>query len=111
MDFAVPLGGEAVFQKSVHSAFIGTELEVELRKQGIVHLILAGLTSDHCVSTSARMGADLGFEVSIPYDAVATFDRINRDGIPCEADLVQEIALASLHREFAKISSTREVCQ
>lgn len=110
MDFAKPLSQEQIFRKHVHSGFIGTDLEQHLKTLKIEHLVLAGLTSDHCVSTTARMGADLGFKITIPFDAVATFNRVSREGIRFSAEQVQAISLASLHQEFATISSTQELC-
>lgn len=60
-----PAPGEPVVEKSVNSAFIGTGLEERLRADGIETLIIAGLTTDHCVSTTARMAGNLGFETYV----------------------------------------------
>ena len=63
MDFlfyAQPLEGEAVVTKGVNSAFIGTELEEVVRRRGIRTLVIGGITTDQCVSTTARMAANLG---------------------------------------------------
>jgi nicotinamidase-related amidase len=110
MECAEPKGDEPVISKNVHSAFIQTQLEKELRREGINELVLVGLTSDHCVSTTARMGADLGFNITIPADAVATFGRYDvRNDKMYSADEVQAVSLASLHREFATISMTQQV--
>jgi nicotinamidase-related amidase len=56
---AEPREGERLFQKSVNSAFIGTGLEEHLRSEGIESLVLVGLTTSHCVSTTARMAGNL----------------------------------------------------
>ncbi|MEJ2747916.1 MAG: cysteine hydrolase family protein [Anaerolineae bacterium] len=56
-----PLPGEKQFTKTVNSAFIGTGLVEYLGEQGIASLVIVGLTTDHCVSTSVRMAANLGF--------------------------------------------------
>ncbi len=97
-----PRLGERIFQKSVNSAFIGTNLESYLLSQEMSSLTLAGLTSDHCVSTTARMAANLGFQVFIRSDCTATFDR-KLLGIIYPADLVHAVSLASLNGEFATI--------
>jgi len=61
-DLVRPMGDEDVVQKRVNSAFIGTDLEPRLRRREITTLVIAGLTTDHCVSTTARMAGNLGFD-------------------------------------------------
>jgi nicotinamidase-related amidase len=58
-----PGENEPVFQKHVNSAFIGTSLEDSLRKLGIQTVVIVLLTTPHCISTSARMAGNLGFDV------------------------------------------------
>ena len=106
---ARPLLGEPVVGKDVNSAFISTDLEARLREGGVERIVLAGLTSDHCVSTTARMAANLGFGVRLVSDATATFDRVGPDGRLHAAEDVHEMALVHLHGEFAEISTTDEV--
>jgi len=104
-----PGPGERVIQKRVHSCFIGTSLEEELRAAGHGTLVIVGLTTNHCVSTSARMGANLGFETWVVSDATATFDRVGPDGIRYPAELVHAVALADLHGEFVTVVDTDSV--
>ncbi len=59
---------------------MGTGLEAQLRLSRVQDIILVGFTTDHCVSTTARMGHDLGFEVAVVADATATFDRCDQHG-------------------------------
>ena len=106
---ALPRPGEPLFQKSVNSAFIGTGLEQHLRSAGIVSLVIAGLTTDHCVSSTARMASDLGFRVTVVSDATATHDRIGPGGEPISAEEMHRTALASLSQEFATIRTTAQV--
>lgn len=104
-----PLPGEPLFRKTVNSAFIGTELEAHLRRSGIDRLVVIGLTTDHCISSSVRMAANLGFEVTVVEDATATFERVGPDGTHYPARAMHDLALASLHDEFARVRSTRAV--
>jgi nicotinamidase-related amidase len=108
---AQPLSGEKQFSKSVNSAFIGTGLEQYLREHNISSLVIVGLTTDHCVSTSTRMAANLGFDVTLVADATATFAREGYDGTLYSADDIHNINLASLNGEFCAVRSTAEVLE
>jgi nicotinamidase-related amidase len=103
---AVPRGGEIVYRKWVNSAFIGTTLEADLRQRGIVSLVVVGLTTNHCVSTTVRMAGNLGFKTYVVSDATATFDRAGADGRPRRAEDVHNAALGDLHLEFAEVVDT-----
>jgi len=95
-----PIEGEPVFKKTVNSAFIGTELESYLRENGMEHIVIVGLTTDHCVSTTTRMAGNLGFKALLVSDATATFDRKGPDGKDYLAKDVHAIHIASLNGEF-----------
>lgn len=103
---ASPREREPIITKDVNSAFIGTDLEARLRAQGVDTVVLVGLTTDHCCSTTARMAANLGFETWVLADAMATFDRRAHDGETITADVIHRTALASLHDEFAEVLDT-----
>ncbi|AHM61467.1 isochorismatase hydrolase [Flammeovirgaceae bacterium 311] len=109
MDVAVPKQGEPLFPKQVNSAFIGTGLKEYLDELGITKLLIVGLTSNHCVSTTARMAGNFGYDVYVAEDATATFDRISFDGKLFKAQDIHEISLANLHGEFATIVKTEEM--
>src|SRR5215813_3906959 len=106
---AAPRRGERIIQKRVHSGFIGTSLEAELRAAGHDTLVIVGLTTNHCISTTARMAANLGFQTWVVSDATATFDRLSPDGVRYPAELVHAMALSDLHREFATVVDTDSV--
>jgi nicotinamidase-related amidase len=104
-----PLAGEAVIEKCVNSAFIGTSLETDLRRAGCRGLVIVGLTTNHCVSTTARMAGNLGFVTWVVSDATATFDRVGPDGLEHRAEQIHAIALSDLHGEFATVVDTAAV--
>jgi nicotinamidase-related amidase len=107
--FAEPRASEPVFEKRVNSSFIGTSLEADLRRRGYETLVIAGLTTNHCVSTTTRMAGNLGFATWLASDATAAFDRVGPDGAHYEAELVHSIALSDLHGEFATVVDTKQL--
>lgn len=106
---AQPLAGETVIAKDVNSAFIGTDLQARLAAAGIDTVVLCGLTTDHCVSTTARMAANLGFYTVLVEDACATHERTGPDGACFSAELMHATALASLDGEFAHVMQSADI--
>lgn len=104
-----PQGGEPLLTKTVNSAFIGTDLELRLRRLGITQLVLFGLTTDMCVSTTARMAGNLGFRTVVVGDATACFDLTGPDGRTVAAADIHRAHLATLHAEFATVVDTAAV--
>lgn len=104
-----PRPGESIIGKDVNSALIGTDLEARLRAQDISTLVICGLTTPHCVSTTARMAGNLGFRVLIPADACAAFAQTGYDGRQYGAEIVHQVALANLDGEFAEVRLTADI--
>jgi len=111
-DFKVevaPIPGESVVEKRVNSCFIGTPLEAELRRRGDDTLVIVGMMTNHCVSTTARMAGNLGFAAWVVSDATATFDRVGPDGVTYPAEQIHAIALSDIHGEFGAVVDTATV--
>ena len=106
MPEARPVGGEEIFRKKVNSGFIGTGLEKHLREHEVGTVVIAGLTTNHCVSTTARMAGNLGFETFVVGDACATFPRATVSGRVRSAQEVHEAALSDLHGKFGTVIAT-----
>jgi len=85
-----------------------TDLKKILEKDRIKTVVFVGLTTDHCVSTTARMAGNYGFKAIVISDATATFERRFK-GKHFSASLMHEMALASLNNEFAQIMTTKEL--
>lgn len=101
--------GEALIEKTVNAAFIGTNLEADLRRQGIEQIVVFGLTTDQCVSTTARVGANLGFGVLVVGDACAAFDQEGPDGEAVCAEDIHLAHLTTLNTEFGRVANSAAV--
>ncbi|MGX1545368.1 cysteine hydrolase family protein [Streptomyces adustus] len=104
-------GAELLITKTVNSAFLGTpSLDAWLKAEGITQLVVAGIQTNMCVETTARMGGNLGYEVVVAYDATYTFDLEGPFGWRREAEELARAAAVSLHGGgFARVVTTREV--
>ena len=92
--------GEIVVEKDVNSGFIGTSLEVQLRRAGISRLVIVGFFTNFCVETTTRMSGNLGFDTYLIDDCCATTNRVGLDGIDREPELVHAMTVGNLHGEF-----------
>lgn len=110
-DVAAPGPGEPVVGKHVNSAFIGTDLEGRLKAHASDTVVLCGFTTNHCVSTTARMAGNLGFRTFVLSDSTVAYAMrspgLNGRLIP--AAVMHEVGLAELDREFATILTTDEL--
>ena len=106
MDAVREIAGEPVLVKNVNSGFIGTGLESRLRDAGVTTVVIAGITTNHCVETTARMAGNLGFDVRLVADACYTFDRTGHDGRRETAEDIHAMTLSNLDGEFAIIETT-----
>jgi nicotinamidase-related amidase len=106
-----PLAGESVLRKDVNSAFIGTRLEIELRRQRIHRLVVVGFFTNFCIETTVRMANNLGFDTYLGHDACATTNRIGLDGEDFDPELVHAMSIANLHREFCTALPTETLLE
>ncbi len=110
-DYVLPQNDECIVTKKVNSAFIGTDLKEKLDIQKIDTLVILGITTNHCVSTTARMAGNFGYETYVISDATAAFDRVGIHGEKYEAELVHLMVLANLNEEFATILNTEKLLE
>lgn len=106
-----PQGDEALVTKSVNSAFIGTDLDLRLKRSGVRQVVVFGITTDMCVSTTVRTGANLGYDMILVEDACDCFDLPDGAGGTIPARTNHQVHVATLRYEFAKVITTREVLQ
>ncbi len=103
-----PREDERVITKEVNSAFIGTNLEEHLINQKVKEIVITGLTTPHCVSTTTRMSGNLGYKTYLISDATAAFGVYDNNKQYFDAQTVHDISLATIHNEFATVLSTEE---
>ena len=101
-----PLEGEPLLRKNVNSAFIGTDLDERLKQLEPKHVVAFGISTDMCVSTTVRMGANLGWDMVLVPDACDCFDLPDGNGGWIQAKDVQKAHVATLAFEFCKTFST-----
>jgi nicotinamidase-related amidase len=115
---AAPRPGETVWIKNVNSGFVGTGLEGFMRLNEVRQLVICGLTTDHCVSTTTRMASNLRVVDIIKEDGeVAETGDIVLVGDACatyakggfDSETIHRVNLASLNGEFAVIEQTVDV--
>jgi nicotinamidase-related amidase len=102
-----------VFGKSVNSAFHGeVDLHAWLTGRGIGAIVLAGIQTNMCVETTARVGGNLGYQVTVVLDATRTFDLAGPDGTVLTADELTRATATNLHGGgFARIATTNDVLE
>lgn len=99
-----------VVSKTVNSSFHGSpDLDAWLRANDLEELVIAGITTNHCCETTARVGGNLGYRVWFALDATHTFDRTGPDGSTMTADELAHATAVNLHGEFATVVSTGEL--
>ena len=104
-------GPELFLTKTVNSAFLGTpDLGEWLTAAGISQAVVAGIQTNMCVETTARMGGNLGYDVVVAYDATYTFDLEGPFGWRRSAEEIAQASAVSLHGGgFARVVTTKEV--
>ncbi|MEV8019001.1 cysteine hydrolase family protein [Streptomyces sp. NPDC086554] len=104
-------GAELFVTKAVNSAFYGTpDLDAWFRAEGISQFVVAGIQTNMCAETTARMGGNLGYEVLFALDATYTFDLEGPFGWRRGAEELAQASAVSLHGGgFARVVTTAEV--
>lgn len=107
-DIVAPLNHEKVITKTVNSAFIGTNLNEYLKSINTDKVVVTGLTTPHCVSTTARMSGNLGYDTYLLSDATAAFGMKDHNGEYIDAETIHNLSLATVHNEFATVLNTQQ---
>ena len=104
--------GDVMVTKTSHSAFTTTNLARELTRRGARRLRLAGIRTEQCVETTARLAGDMGYEVEVVIDATATHSLALADGSGVlSAEEVVARTAAALSGRFATITTVDQVVE
>lgn len=101
-----PQHNEQLVTKSVNSAFIGTDLDLRLKRLGARHVVAFGISTDMCVSTTIRTGANMGWDMILADDASDCFELPDGKGGTISAEAVQAAHVATLGFEFCRVMPT-----
>ncbi len=102
------LAGESHIVKPTPNSFNETDLDAQLKKQGIDTLIIIGAMTHICIDATAKAATDLGYKVIVISDASATRDLTLEDKtIP--AAQVQASFLAGMNGVFAEVMTAEKL--
>lgn len=103
-----PAKNDIVVEKDVNSGFVGTSLEIQLRRAGIDRLVVVGFFTNFCVETTIRMAGNMGFDTYLVHDCCATTNRIGLDGTDYDPETVHNLSVANMHGEFCTAITTKD---
>ncbi|TWS17849.1 isochorismatase family protein [Tsukamurella asaccharolytica] len=105
-----PSDGEPVLTKTSRNAFTTTRLGQILQASGVRAVTIAGIQTEQCCETTARVAADLGYDVTFVTEATATFPIVRPDtGAVLPAPAVIERTEFALAGRFATIATLNDV--
>lgn len=113
MDFLTRLTGEPLLHKTSRNSFTTTDLQRRLTQLGVRRLAITGIQTEQCCETTARVAADLGYDVDFITEATLTFPIPLRpfdwsgEALPAE-DVIERTNYALRHR-FARIATVRDL--
>jgi len=112
MEFLKPLPGEPLIHKTTRNCFTSTNLLPTLLHYGVRRVVITGIQTEQCCETTARVAADLGFDVDFVTEATLTFPiPENTDGTGRElstSEIVDRTEFV-LRRRFARIATVDDI--
>tara|TARA_Y200000002_G_scaffold363787_1_gene352184 strand:+ start:1171 stop:1740 length:570 start_codon:yes stop_codon:yes gene_type:complete len=108
-DYVKPKTNEIILKKNVNSAFIGTDLKSILDRSNTKVVIIVGMTTNHCISTTVRMSGNFGYETFLISDSTACYTAKGIDGELIDCEVIYQTSIANLKDEFATIINSEEL--
>ncbi len=112
MDFLAPRVDEPILHKTSRNCFTSTNLLQHLLRLHVGRVTIAGIQTEQCCETTARIAADMGFEVDFVTEATLTFPihkTLEPGSETLAADEVVERTEYALRRRFARICTVDDV--
>ncbi|MFV3128378.1 isochorismatase family protein [Niveispirillum sp. KHB5.9] len=104
----VRIEADTVFEKTRHSALVGSGLDVWLVARGIRRVIVCGIRTEQCCETTTRHASDLGYEVDYVTEATLTFAMTDAAGRTWSADEIRARTELVLAGRFATITNVEQ---
>lgn len=102
--------GDPEFRKRVHNALTDSGLHQWLQERDVEQLVIAGLRTEQCCETTARVASDLGYKVVFVTDATHTFTmRHKASGTVFDADTIKQKTELVLEDRFARITTVADI--
>jgi len=112
MDFIERRPAEPLVHKTTRNCFTSTDLLPILLRSGVQRIVIAGIQTEQCCETTARVGADLGFAIDFVTEATLTFPIPKSDAPGAEVLSTAEIVERTeyvLRGRFARIVTVAEL--
>ena len=74
-----PHAGEHVFDKAGYGPFASTDIDIVFRNWGIQNVMLAGVTTDCCVTSCLREALDRGYDCMVLEDCVGSASAVHHN--------------------------------
>ncbi len=101
---------DLLVEKQVHSAFYGRpDLKAWLDDHGIRRVAIAGIQTNMCCETTARMASDLGYRMQFIEDATHTFDVSDDEGKLFSAEEISKFSALTIAADFGHVVTTSEL--
>ena len=103
MDEIAPRPGEPLINKTAQGAFGASSLDHVLKQMGIETLVVTGMYTNHCVISTCIGGADAGYRVIVPADAIGTWnERLHEQALEVMRSWVIRTTSAEIIRNLRK---------
>lgn len=108
MDFLDRREDEPLLWKNTRNAFTSTDLQRRLDALGVRRVVITGIQTEQCCETTARVAADLGYDVDFVTEATMTFPIVNGDDELSIDEILRRTEFVLRHR-FARIVKVGEL--